>query len=100
MESPASPPSLPTLYAQVYQALDASIASSTCLARSEAQIQRALWSARATGDDGAINELEQMSLNLSRLAIATRAPDHRERNAIIERLRVAARSWMEQLPIH
>jgi hypothetical protein len=100
MESPASTPILPTLYAQVYQALDESIATNSCLARSEAQVQRALWSLRDSGDRETLAELELMSVNLSRLSIATRGSDQREREAVLERLRAAARSWMERLPIH
>ena len=99
MESPAPSPDLPALYAQVYEALDASIASSSCLARSEAQVQRALGCLRQIGKPETLAELEQMSLNLNRLALATRRSDQPGRDAALERLRSAARTWMERLPI-
>lgn len=100
MESPAQTNAPSDLYSQVYQALDASIASSTCLAWSEAQVQRALISLRGGSDRETLSVLEQMSLNLSQLSAAARRGGQIERQAVLERLRGAARSWMERLPIH
>lgn len=100
MENFVAQPARSDLYSQVYEALDASIASSTCLAWSEARLQRALCGLRVAGDSEMLAEVEQMSVTLNRLALASRAADQNERHEVLERLRSAARSWMERLPIH
>ena len=87
-------------YASVYQALDAAVAASACLASSEARIHRALTDLRSDrADPEAVAQLEQAALELRRLSIASISNRQDERLAAIERLRAAAERWMDRLPI-
>lgn len=88
------------IYSDVFHALDASVASSRCLASSDAQVQRALALFRNSGiDQEATDQLEAMSLQLHQLAIASLTNDNDQRLAAIERLRASAAIWMQRLPM-
>jgi hypothetical protein len=88
------------IYAAVYQALDASVASNRCLASSDAQIQRALAEFRRSGRDRAATaQLETIALHLHELAIASFTSNEAQRSAAIERLRASAQIWMQRLPM-
>ena len=91
---------LPRMYREVYEAIDASIVSLTCLPSSEAIVRRALFKLDVLGDDGpALAELTRMSIELQVLAASTWSGDSVGRRAATEQLRLAARQWMERLPI-
>lgn len=88
-------------YAAVFEALDAAVAGSTSLAVSDARIQRALSHFRTRRTDpAAVKQLEEASIDLHRLSIASIGNRRDERSAALERLREAAERWMERLPLH
>jgi hypothetical protein len=69
-------------YSAVFEALDDAVASSTCLASSEARIQRALVHFRSRDADPlALSQLEQASVELHRLSLAKLANRQDERTA-------------------
>lgn len=88
------------VYHSVYEALDASVANSICLASSEAKVQRALTQFRANrSDPEAVVRLENISVVLQQLALASMTRDPLNRLAVVERLRASAKDWMLRLPI-
>jgi hypothetical protein len=87
-------------YAAVYQALDDAIVHCTCIASSEARIQRALAFFRnGRSDLAAVEQLERASIELYRLSVASLNDRRDERQAALERLRGEAERWMERLPL-
>lgn len=89
------------MYREVYEAIDASVMSLTCLPSSEAVVRRALFELDVLGDQGlAMAELSRMSIELQALAASTWRGDAAGRRAATEQLRLAAQQWMERLPIH
>ncbi len=89
------------VYAEVYQALDASVASQTCLASSEAVIQAALATFRSAKIDAEGRAcLTTMSHQLQALQIATVAGDASERALARQQLSASAERWLQRLPIH
>ena len=88
------------MYREVYEAIDASVVSLTCLPSSEAVIRRALFKLDLLGDHGpALADLTRMSIELQALAASTWRGDSDGRRAATEQLRHVARQWMERLPI-
>ena len=89
------------MYREVYEAIDASVMSLTCLPSSEAVVRRALFKFDALGDHGlAVAQLTRMSIDLQALAASTWRGDFAARKAATDQLRLAASQWMERLPIH
>ena len=92
---------LPETYSRVYAALDATVASQTCLPSSEAMIQRALIEFRARKNDPeALRQLSDMSLELQSLRIAAMQGDSASRMLAREQLTGMAERWISRLPIH
>jgi hypothetical protein len=88
------------MYREVYEAIDAAVVSLTCLPASEAVVRRALFKLDMLGDhEPALAELTRMSIELQTLAASTWSGDSAGRRAATEQLRLAARQWMERLPI-
>ncbi len=89
------------VYAEVYQALDASVASQTCLPRSEAVIQAALATFRSAKIDAEGRDcLITMSHQLQALQIATVAGDASGRASARQQLSACAERWLQRLPMH
>lgn len=98
--TPIPPPSRPDVYSAVYEALDDAVAECTCLASSEARIQRALLHFRAEKADQDITaELERISIAMQRLSLASRSSDDDARTTAVADLRESADRWMHRLPI-
>jgi hypothetical protein len=92
---------LPETYSRVYAALDATVASQTCLASSEALIQRALSEFRAQrSDPEAVQQLTDISVELQTLRAAAMRGDSRSRVLAREQLSALAERWIARLPIH
>jgi hypothetical protein len=71
---------LPETYSRVYAALDVTVASQTCLASSEALIQRALQEFRAhRHDPEAVQQLRDISVEMQSLRVAALTGDSRSR---------------------
>lgn len=89
------------LYASVFQAIDASIATEGSLATTDALLQRALSRTRASGAAREeVAQLELVSVGLQKMmAAALSGNKHGCRSAGLEMRRAAAR-WCEQLPMH
>jgi hypothetical protein len=92
---------LPETYSRVYAALDATVASQTCLASSEAMIQRALTEFRTRVEDPeALQQLTDMSVELQALRVAAMRGDMSNRVLAREQLSAMAQRWIGRLPIH
>jgi hypothetical protein len=92
---------LPETYARVYAALDATVASQTSLASSEAMIQRALQEFREHRQDPeAVEQLRDISIQLQSLRVAALTGDTRNRVLARQQLTAMAERWIERLPIH
>jgi hypothetical protein len=92
---------LPETYSRVYAALDATVASQTCLASSEAMIQRALSEFRAQrSDPEALQQLGDISVELQSLRAAAMRGDCARRVLARKQLSAMAGRWIERLPIH
>jgi len=90
-----------SLYASVYQAVDASIGDQKCLPASEASVQRALALLRRSGGDPeAVRQLEDISVRLHQLTAATLRPQEACRRTAVEHLSKLASQWMSRAPIH
>ncbi len=89
------------MYAKVYQALDASVASQSCLPSSEAIVQGALASFRSNKIDAEGRAcLATMSHQLQALQIATLTGDASGRALARQQLSACADHWLQRLPIH
>jgi len=89
------------IYSAVFSALDASVANNTCLASSEAQIQRALAQFRASrANRTATEQLERISVMLHELSLTSFSRDEQRRRALLDELRNASINWMNRLPVH
>lgn len=89
-----------SVYAAVFEAIDASVAMQRCLPQAQASVQRALVQLRRTKSDAdAVQELERMSVHLHQLATASMSTKDEMRNVAVEQLRRAASSWMARLPM-
>jgi hypothetical protein len=92
---------LPETYSRVYAALDATVASQTCLPSSEAMIQRALAEFRTRMDDPeAVRQLSDISIELQALRVAAMKGDTCNRVIAREQLSALAERWIGRLPIH
>lgn len=82
-----------SVYAAVYEAIDASVALGRSLPSTEACIQGALARFRSSGaDEEAVRQLESMSVGLHRLIGS--------RSDAAAQLTKLARCWMERAPMH
>jgi hypothetical protein len=89
------------LFADVYEAVDNSIALGRCLPAAQANVQRALVHLRRSeGDPEAVRQLESMSVHLHQLTAATMRPQQTRRDAAVAQLSILAREWMARLPMH
>ncbi len=89
-----------SLYAAVYEAIDASIALQRCLPSAQAHVQRALVQLRSSrSDPEAVRQLEHMSVHLHQLTAATMRPQGAVRQAAVEKLSLLANQWMARLPM-
>jgi hypothetical protein len=92
---------LPETYSRVYAALDATVATQTCLPSSEAMIQRALSEFRGhRSDPEAVQQLADISVELQTLRAAAMRGDVPRRVLAREQLSAMADRWIARLPIH
>jgi hypothetical protein len=92
---------LPEVYSQVYAALDATVASQTCLPSSEAMIQRALVEFRVQkSDSDALQQLTGMFIEMQSLRLAGFMGESQSRIVAREQLSAMAERSIGRLPIH
>jgi hypothetical protein len=90
-----------SLYSDVYEAIDSSIAIGRCLPAADANVQRALVHFRGTDrDPEAVRQLENISVHLHQLTAAAMRPQGPCRNAAVQQLTMLANEWMARLPMH
>ena len=89
-----------SLYAAVYEAVEASIALQRCLPAAQASVQRALVQLRGSrSDPEAVRQLESISVHLHQLTAASLRPQEEGRRAATRQLSLLAGQWMARLPM-
>ena len=89
-----------SVYAAVYEAVDASLACGMCLPATEARVQRALAQfRRSNSNPEAIRQLESMSVRLHELTAANLRPEEARRRDALAQLNRLAASWMATAPL-